>query len=212
MNTSETIGAISAALAKAQAEMKNPPKNKENPHFKSKYVDLSDGLDEIRKTLGKHQVAFVQGPMMVDGMIILHTRLMHSSGEWIESIYPVSGLDKHQSMGSAMTYARRYAIFSMVGVAGEDDDDGNTASETVAKKPAPKIVQMPKQEMEPGFSEDESNTVYGVMLGALQLAESLEDLRDWATNNQSNKQRLRPNHQKMISEEFKKVEKSLRAA
>jgi hypothetical protein len=212
MITSESIGAISAALAKAQAELKNPPKNKENPHFKSKYVDLSDGLDEVRKTLGKHQIAFIQAPMINDNMVVLHTRLAHSSGEWIESIYPVSGLDKHQAMGSAMTYARRYAIFAMVGVAGEDDDDGNTASETVAKKPAPKIVNMPKQEIEPGFNDDESNTVYGVMLGALQMAESLEDLRNWATDNQSNKQRLRPNHQKMISEEFKKVEKELRTA
>jgi hypothetical protein len=210
MNTSDTIGAISAALAKAQAELKNPPKNKTNPHFKSKYVDLSDGLDEIRKTLGKHQVAFIQGPMVVDGMVLLHTRLAHSSGEWIESIYPVSGLDKHQAMGSAMTYARRYTIFSMVGVAGDDDDDGNSASETVSQKPEPKIVNMPKQEMEPGFTEEESNTIYNVMLEALKLAENLQDLRDWAMNNQSNKQRLRPAHQKMISEEFKKVDKLLR--
>ena len=210
MNTSDTIGAISAALAKAQAELKNPPKNKTNPHFKSKYVDLSDGLDEIRKTLGKHQVAFIQGPMVVDGMVLLHTRLVHSSGEWIESIYPVSGLDKHQAMGSAMTYARRYTIFSMVGVAGEDDDDGNSASETVSQKPEPKIVNMPKQEMEPGFTEEESNTIYNVMLEALKLAENLQDLRDWAMDNQSNKQRLRPAHQKMISEEFKKVDKLLR--
>jgi hypothetical protein len=212
MNTSDSIGKISEALAKAQAELTNPPKNKENPHFKSKYVDLSDGLDCVRKVLSKNHIAFVQSTTIVDGMIVMHTRLMHISGEWLESIYPVSGLDKHQAMGSAMTYARRYSLFAMVGIAGEDDDDGNTASDTVAKKPAPKIVQMPKQEMEPGFSEEESETVYNVMTAVLSEAKSLEDLREWATQNQSNKNRLRPAHQKKISEDFKAVEKSLRAA
>lgn len=211
MNTSENIDAIGAAFAKAQAELQNPPKNKINPHFNSAYVDLSDGLETIRKTLGKHGLAFIQATNAVDNFIILHTRIVHSSGQWIESTYPVCGMDKHQAMGSALTYARRYALFAMVGVAGEDDDDGNAAQETTPKT-APKR-QAEKKTMEPGFSPEDSAKVLAGMKFALSTAETMNDLKEWATNpeNQELKSKLLPAHQKEILDAFTETKKALAA-
>jgi ERF superfamily len=207
MQTSEQIDFISTALAKAQAELQNPPKNKTNPHFNSKYVDLSDGLDVIRKTLSKHDIAFVQAPASYDNILILHTRLMHKSGQWLESTYPVSGLEKHQAMGSALTYARRYSLFAMVGVAGEDDDDGNAAQEA---KPVAKAA---KKQMQPGLSPEDSEKLYKVLAGTLnEFVKDMDQLREWATENQDKKVMLLPEHQRLITEHFKEVQKKLSKA
>jgi len=129
MKTSEQINELAAALAKAQAEIENPTKNTTNSHFKSRYADLAGGLTTIRPTLAKHGLAVTQLTSADGDMITLHTRLMHASGQWLEATYPVCRLGKHQEMGSALTYARRYALFAAIGVAGEDDDDdGNSAA------------------------------------------------------------------------------------
>lgn len=137
MNTSDAIDAIAAALAKAQGEIQNPTKNKTNPHFRSSYADLAGGLDTIRPTLAKHGLSVVQMTHLDGDMVTLHTRVLHTSGQWLESVYPVCRTTKHQEMGSALTYARRYALFAMIGVAGEeDDDDGNTAATARGKAPA----------------------------------------------------------------------------
>lgn len=202
MNTSESIEHIAAALSKAQVELQNPPKNKVNPHFNSAYVDLSDGLDTIRKALGKHGLSFIQATNAVDNFIILHTRLMHLSGQWIESTYPVCGMDKHQAMGSALTYARRYALFAMVGVAGEDDDDGNAAQDTTPKT-APKKEAAKKQAV-PGFSPEDSSKILAAMKLALNTMEDMGQLKEWATDeqNQKLKSQLLPAHQKEILDAF----------
>ena len=224
MLTSEHIDAIGGALAKAQAELSNPPKNKTNPHFNSKYVDLSDGMDVIRKCLGKHQIAVVQATKSEEGIIILHTRLLHSSGQWIESTYPVCGLDTHQKMGSALTYARRYAIFAMVGVAGEDDDDGNSAAVAKAapKKAAPKVevktspapAESPvsaSNQMEVGLTPEASEEVLNDMLDSLIACESRADLQAWAEVNKSKKGQLLPAHQKEVLEAFKEKDAELKS-
>lgn len=205
MNTSEQIGDLVAALSAAQGDLTNPPKNKTNPHFNSKYVDLSDGLEVIRKTFSKHKLAFMQATKLEDGMIVLYTRLMHPSGQWIESTYPVCGLDKHQAMGSALTYARRYTIFAMAGVAGEDDDDGNTAAEVKAPpKRAPKPV-------EPSLSPEDSANLYETMLSSLNMVSTMQELNQWAKENQGNKVKLTPIHQQDLTVEFRNVETMLRA-
>lgn len=204
MQTSESIDAIGGALAKAQLELQNPPKNKVNPHFNSKYVDLSDGLDVIRKVLGKHAIAVVQATKAEESTIILHTRLIHSSGQWIESTYPVSGLERHQVMGSALTYSRRYALFSMVGVAGEDDDDGNAAQE--AKPVAGKTA---KKQATPGLSPDESEKVFKSLSGILELAKSVDDLNQWAKDNQAVITTMLPAHQNQLRDKFKATREEL---
>jgi len=135
--SSETIGAIAAALAKAQAELTNPEKGMiatiraSNPREQDqtfRYAALSSGLDIVRKALGGHEIAIVQ-TTAIDrdaGLIRLTTTLAHSSGEWLSSEWPVCPIGDTTSprpMGAALTYARRYALFTLVGIAGEDDLD-----------------------------------------------------------------------------------------
>ena len=135
--SSETIGAIAAALAKAQAELTNPEKalvatiRAANPRDQDqtfRYAALSSGLDIVRKTLGGHEIATVQTTAIDQeaGLIRLTTTLAHSSGEWLSSEWPVCAISETAAprrMGAALTYARRYALFTLVGIAGEDDLD-----------------------------------------------------------------------------------------
>jgi hypothetical protein len=135
--SSDTIGNISGALAKAQAELTNPEKSltatircpfPREPDRTFRYAPLSSGLDIIRKSLGRHEIATIQstGIDKEAGLLRLTTILAHSSGEWISSEWPVcaiSDIASAQRMGAALTYARRYALFTLVGIAGEDDLD-----------------------------------------------------------------------------------------
>ena len=135
--SSETIGAIAAALAKAQAELTNPEKaliatiRAANPRDRDqtfRYAALSSGLDIVRKALGGHEIATVQTTAIDNeaGLIRLTTTLAHSSGEWLSSEWPVCPISETAAprrMGAALTYARRYALFTLVGIAGEDDLD-----------------------------------------------------------------------------------------
>ncbi len=135
--SSETIGAIAAALAKAQSELTNPEKSLTatiramNPrdHDRTfRYAALSSGLDIVRKALGGHEIATVQTTAIDKeaGLIRLTTTLAHSSGEWLSSEWPVCPIAETAAprrMGAALTYARRYALFTLVGIAGEDDLD-----------------------------------------------------------------------------------------
>jgi hypothetical protein len=136
-NSSESIGAIAAALAKAQAQLANPEKSltatirSRIPHEDDRtfrYAPLSSGLDIVRKVLGQHEIATVQTTAIDNeaGLIRLTTILAHASGEWMSSDWPVCPVSESAAphrMGAALTYARRYALFTLVGIAGEDDLD-----------------------------------------------------------------------------------------
>lgn len=135
MKSSNETNEICAALAKAQGIINNPSKGVKNPHFKSNYADLSAGINAIREGLSAHGIAFIQSPRMEGEVMMLDTRLTHSTGQYFEAEWPVCKLPAApQQIGSALTYARRYSLFSMVGIAGEDDD-GNAAN--VAPTPPP---------------------------------------------------------------------------
>ena len=135
--SSESIGAIAAALAKAQGELINPEKSLtatiRSPFPREtdrtfRYASLSSGLDIVRKALGKHEIATVQTTAIDNeaGLIRLTTVLAHSSGEWVSSDWPVCPVGETAAphkMGAALTYARRYSLFTLVGIAGEDDLD-----------------------------------------------------------------------------------------
>lgn len=128
MNKSETIAKLAEALAKAQGAIKNAVKDSANPYFKSKYADLASVWDACRKELSDNGLSVVQVPAMRDGKVCVTTILMHASGEWIDGeleLTPVK--DDPQGAGSAITYARRYALSGFAGIAPEDDD-GNAAS------------------------------------------------------------------------------------
>jgi ERF superfamily len=134
--SSENVAAIATALAKAQTELSNPEKamvgtiynNRSDSPQSFRYASLSSGLDIVRKTLGGQQIAIAQTTDIdrANGMVNLTTILLHTSGEWISSDWPVCRLSETSAprrMGAALTYARRYALFTMVGIAGEDDLD-----------------------------------------------------------------------------------------
>src|ERR1700726_3772061 len=134
--SSESVAAIATALAKAQTELSNPEKamvgtvynNRSDTPQSFRYASLSSGLDIIRKSLGGQQIAIAQTTDIdrANGMVNLTTVLLHTSGEWISSDWPVCQLSETAAprrMGAALTYARRYALFTMVGIAGEDDLD-----------------------------------------------------------------------------------------
>jgi hypothetical protein len=135
--SSESVAALASALAKAQAELVNPEKSLTatirtgrvgEGERSFRYAPLSSGLDIVRKTLGQHEIATVQTTAVdqASGMVNLTTMLAHASGEWIASdwpVCPVAETANPQRMGAALTYARRYALFTLVGIAGEDDLD-----------------------------------------------------------------------------------------
>ena len=157
--SSESVGALAAALAKAQAEIANPEKSliativSPFPREGSRtfrYAPLSSGLDLVRKCLGQHEIATVQATAIDrdSGLIRLTTTLVHASGEWVSSDWPVCPVSETAAphrLGAALTYARRYALFTLVGIAGEDDLDApdlptldaSTVSQTAARRPDP---------------------------------------------------------------------------
>ncbi len=137
---SETIGAVSAALAKAQAEMEHADKTASNSHFRSKYATLDGVVDTVKPVLAKHDLAVVQGFIPSDDGIVLETMIVHKSGEWIrdEGLHLPADKKNAQGFASAATYARRYALMAMLGVAPADDDDGNAASANTGSKPVSK--------------------------------------------------------------------------
>src|SRR6478672_11332350 len=150
--SSDTIATIAAALAKAQVELTNPEKSLiatiRSPFPREadrtfRYAPLSSGLDIVRKSLGRHEIATIQSTEIDKdaGLLRLTTILAHSSGEWVSSEWPVcqiSDIASAQRMGAALTYARRYALFTLVGIAGEDDLDApdiNATSKTRVGEP-----------------------------------------------------------------------------
>lgn len=134
MNQSENITDLAGALAKAQAEIRNPAFDSTNPHFKNRYASLASHVDAVRAALPKHGlsvVQFVESPER--DRVTVTTRILHASGQWIESCVGCASGGKVQELGSAVTYLRRYALAAICGIVGEDDDDGER--ERVAPRP-----------------------------------------------------------------------------
>ena len=140
MEQSENINEIAAALSKAQGQIKGALKDSTNPFFKAKYADLSSVWEACRGPLSGNGLAVVQTTSDSEKGIAVITSLVHSSGQWFRGHLTLEPKDKTpQGYGSAITYARRYALAAIVGVAPEDDD-GNSASEKKAKEAPIKIT------------------------------------------------------------------------
>jgi len=125
------IDQIAAALALAQGKLTNPPKTK-TAHvgkYKYRYADLAEIIEHVRPTLAAHKLAFVQLTSHGDGKNMLITRLLHESGQFLDSTYPLPAQAAAQEMGSAITYARRYSLCAILGIAADEDDDGSKATE-----------------------------------------------------------------------------------
>jgi len=136
---SNPINELAAALAKAQGDMSAASKDNINPHFKSKYADLSSVWDACREALSKNELSIVQIPESNGAEVSVTTILLHSSGQFIQGkLTMMSQKNTPQAQGSCVTYARRYALSSFVGIAPDDDDDANAASTGGNQRPAPK--------------------------------------------------------------------------
>jgi hypothetical protein len=212
--SSESIACLAAALAKAQAELTNPekslvatirPNSPGEAERSFRYAPLSSGLDIVRKTLGQHEIATVQTTAIdqTAGIVSLTTVLAHSSGEWIASDWPVCAVSETATphrMGAALTYARRYALFTLVGIAGEDDIDAPDLKApvppaSVAAKPAPnrhgrlnggqsipgrggsKVVSHPAKSM---LGAEASAMLRDRLVEELKAISSPEDAATWA--------------------------------
>ena len=139
MNTSESINELAAALAVAQGRIAGAVKDSSNPHFRSQYSDLASVIAAIRQPFAEHGLSFTQGlGQLIDGQLHMTTRIMHSSGQWMEvhGSIPVTGKQINaQALGSACSYMRRYQLQAMAGVPSVDDD-GNAACGPVSDSPA----------------------------------------------------------------------------
>jgi hypothetical protein len=207
--SSESIGAIAAALAKAQSELSNPEKSLTatigSPFPREgdrtfRYASLASGLDIVRKSLGQHEIATVQTTAIDQdsGQIRLTTLLAHASGEWISSDWPVCPVSETATphrMGAALSYARRYALFALVGIAGEDDLDapGLLADPSPAppeapdkdlsprngRRPANGSVHKPRQP-KPIFAAGPSATLRDQLVSEIHDLKGDDDLALWA--------------------------------
>jgi hypothetical protein len=150
---SSTIAALAAALVEAQSELKNPPKDSINPHFKSRYADLATVRDTVAPVLNRHGLAVLQLPCETPEGPALASILIHKSGEWFETTFLLRAQQQTpQGVGSALTYCRRYALQSIAGVAADDDDDGGAGSRPATQpkpKPAPAPLAVTTPQPEP---------------------------------------------------------------
>jgi ERF superfamily len=211
--SSESIACLAAALAKAQAELTNPekslvatirPNGPGEGERSFRYAPLSSGLDIVRKTLGQHEIATVQTTAIdqTAGIINLTTVLAHSSGEWIASDWPVCAISETATphrMGAALTYARRYALFTLVGIAGENDIDAPDLKApmppaSAAAKPAPNSPGRPNGGQSPSrggpkvvsnlakpiLSAEASATLHDQLLGEIKAIASPDGAAIWA--------------------------------
>ena len=167
MNHSDTIAELAKALCKFQGEVTQPVKNKVNPGFHYKYADLTSILQAIQKPLLENGLSISQPMIETDGKTILETVLFHISGEWLRGemlLHPVK--DDPQAQGSALTYARRYSLSSILGISADDDDDAESATDRGKKtqkptesrplqsqeKPPVAIAQDTKEQMPSGLA------------------------------------------------------------
>lgn len=141
MRTSESIDHLSLALSKAQGEMTGAKKGADNPFFKSHYSDLTMVIEAISQPFANNELAFVQGAEVADDKISVKTRIIHSSGQWIEAetTLPPTKEDA-QGYGSAITYAKRYGLQALAGVPSIDDDGNAAVAQVKAKPKKPKKI------------------------------------------------------------------------
>jgi len=236
--SSETIGTIAAALAKAQAELTNPEKSltatirsgRPGEGERSfRYAPLSSGLEIVRKSLGRHEIATVQTTEIDKdaGLVRLTTVLAHSSGEWLSSDWPVCPLSdtgSPQRMGTALTYARRYALFTLVGIAGEDDLDApdlgaipkagvehpprsdhrsqSNGYATAAERPSRDGGRPSVRSARPVLAPEQSAILRKRLVEQLAAIHSIDDAAAWARQNLSAKNTLTAADAQIVEEGF----------
>jgi hypothetical protein len=202
---------LNKALVAAQAEMKNPSLNATNPHFRNRYADLAEVRSVVIPVLTKHGLALTQSPTQCDGMVGVHNRLFHVSGEEADfgaCLLPLSKQDP-QGAGSAITYARRYSLQAIAGVVGDEDDDANQATghspkaptTTAAAKATATATTTPSSQ--PG-----SSSPTGLKFGRqIETAQTMADLIEVAKFLEKEPQAVKDAHRQMFREAQAKLEK-----
>jgi ERF superfamily len=233
---SESVGTIAAALAKAQAELTNPEKSLvatiRSPFPREgqrtfRYAPLSSRLDMVRKGLGRHEIATIQTTAIDKdaGILCLTTVLAHSSGEWIASEWPVcliADIASAQRMGAALTYARRYALFTLVGITGEDDldapdldvtsktrvdeparsDDRQSTGDAAVAARARDSAKLRVRSGGPVLTSDQSAMLRERLIAQLVAVNSTEEAALWARQNLSAKNTLTADDARIVEDQF----------
>lgn len=200
MKMSDTIASIADALAKAQGQIEDATKDGVNPHFKSAYATLAAVRSVIREPLATNGLSYIQ-PVRLDGNAVeVETMLMHSSGEFISEVLrmPVNKMDAH-GIGSATSYARRYSLMSILGLAA-DDDDGNAA---VASTPVEQKRQPVTPRAVPQLDQEESKQAREQIIKSMDECDTPADYDRWADENRSKIGALRVNDQELVRSAFK---------
>jgi hypothetical protein len=212
---SEGMGALAAALAKAQSEMKNAAFNKKNPHFKSSYADLAGIRDTVTPALAANGIAVVQTVgLMEGGAAVLTTRLIHAGGAEITGVYPLpANYADPQKFGSALTYARRYSLAAICNIASEEDDDGNAASQPkpAAANAAPAPTDAPSRDLSPA---ERAAAWAQTALGKIKGFKSVDDLDAWEARNLESLDKLADTHRdtwKLLKQRMTEARKALTA-
>jgi hypothetical protein len=235
--SSESIASLAAALAKAQSELVNPeksligcikPQEARGAERLFRYAPLSSGLDIVRKTLGQHEIATVQTTAIdqTAGTVNLTTVLAHASGEWIASDWPVCAIAETATphrMGAALTYARRYALFTLVGIAGEDDLDApdliapspqtavhpGTQSENASRRtgnghasPSRRSGKIPQHARPPVLDPDQSAVERDRLLADIKGLQSIDAATTWAHRILAAKNSLTETDARRVEESF----------
>ena len=224
--SSESVAALASALAKAQAELINPEKSltaiiragRPGEGERSfRYAPLSSGLDIVRKTLGQHEIATIQSTAIDNdaGLVNLTTMFAHASGEWIASdwpVCPVAETANPQRMGAALTYARRYALFTLVGIAGEDDLDAPDLCEPPLSSPTPRLPSRTpvngrgnrptRGESSAITDREQSAALRDRLLAEIGQIASAERAASWAQEALAAKNRLAASDAKLVEDTF----------
>jgi hypothetical protein len=225
--SSPSISAIASALAKAQSELSNPEKSLtatiRSPFPREadqifRYASLASGLDIVRKSLGQHEIATIQTTSIdQNGQIHLTTLLAHASGEWISSDWPVCSSSETAAphrMGAALTYARRYALFALVGIAGEDDLDApdtligpplaRSPDEDLPGRPS-KPSSKPTMHKPPLLDIDASGKLRDVLATELRALKDNDALTLWAQRRLPAKNTLIVNDARMVEATYRSI-------
>lgn len=181
---SDSVAALAAALAKAQGAMSHASKDAQNPHFKSRYADLAAVWSAVREPLSANGLSVVQTVAQGDGTVGVRSLLLHASGEWISSLLEMPVAQKTpQGYGSALTYARRYALAALVGIA-QDDDDAEAATRPSApvlppaqkRTPISREAAPPAAPPKPAAATPDDDPVERALI-AIAEAQTTEDLQ-----------------------------------
>lgn len=154
MNANMSLAKLTEALVAAQAEFAPLEKSATNPHFKNKFVPLAEVLSNVLPVLSKHGLAVAQFPTEQNGNAVLATYLLHTSGEYLAHPMLLNAVKNDpQGMGSAITYARRYALMSILGLVGDEDDDANAATPQARTQVRQTPLEAAKSELRAAISK-----------------------------------------------------------